>query len=68
MKNYQKKGENGKIKSEMDKNKIEIGICQSRAENALFWEIYAPFYKYKKKGQQQGPKMKNYQKKKGKIG
>ena len=29
----------------MDKNKIEIGICQSRAENALFWEIYAPFYK-----------------------
>ena len=40
MKNY-------KIKSEMDKNKIEIGTCQSRAENALFWERYAPFYKYK---------------------
>ena len=31
----------------MDKKKIEIVKCQNRAENALFWDRDAPFYKYK---------------------
>ena len=31
----------------MDKNKIEIVKCQMMAENARYWDIYAPFYKYK---------------------